>query len=423
MGFRPRDKGDDELSALQPTPKASHGSALVKVGWLTLCCLVYTGAYIARANISSGFSMISGHYGVNDAYLGSLGSAFFIFYAFGQLINGYLGDRLSPRRFVAFSLVGSISAYALVLIIDHPIVLLVLWGVNGLFLSMLWGPMLRLLYMKFGERRRADVVTVMGAAPIAGYCVSWVFLAPAMPKLGWSAAFWIPLTLIGLCFVVWLIMLRWDKQSIAPEWSARRLSLLETLAFVRRNRLLGTMIPSLCLGLVKENIALLMPALFIGFLSRSPENASWQLLLLPMANLVGLVLSRILATPLIVRPNRSLAITFACMAGACGVLFAFPNQPGMAFIALFVVVALSYLCSCIVISYIPLSYAEDNMVSTLSGLFDFCNYAGAALSSVLLGALLAQGKWSLTALIWMGFCLAACLCTVIFQPKRAKQGA
>ncbi len=393
----------------------------MKASWLTLCCLVYTGAYIARANISSGFSLIAAHYSVNDAYLGSMGSAFFIFYAFGQLINGYLGDRISPRYFVAFSLIGSICVYGLALLIDHPVVLLVLWGINGLFLSMLWGPMLRLLYMKFGERRRADVVTVMGAAPIAGYCVSWVFLAPVMPGWGWSAVFWIPLGLMGLCFVIWLAMLRWDKQSIAPEWSTRHMGLWETLAFVRRNRLLGTMIPSLCLGLVKENIALLMPALFVGFLGRSPENASWQLLLLPLANFMGLILGRILANTLMTKPNRALAITFVCMAAACGVLAAFPNQPAVAFIALFAVVALSYLCSCIVISFVPLSYAADNMVSTLSGLFDFCNYVGAALSSVLLGALLAKGQWSLTALIWMGFCIAACLCATLIRPKAVEK--
>lgn len=386
---------------------------------LPLCWLVYAAAYLARASVSSGFAQLAGHFGVDGAYLGALGSVFFICYALGQLVNGYLGDHLAPHRFVLVSMLGSAAVYTLALLLDSARALVALWGLNGFFLSMLWGPMLRLICLRLGQERRASFAMLMGAAPVGGYFLSWLVLAPRMPRLGWRAVFGAPLLMTGILLVCWVLTFR--RAAPAPEaaWASKRRGLRETFAYVRKNRLWGIAFTSVCLGLVKENLALLMPTLFAGFMgSQASDLSVWQLALLPAGNLLGLLCGRLLAGPLMARPARGLLFTFLGMALACGALSLCLSLPGAAFAALFVLVALSYLGSCILISYIPLAHAGENMVSTLVGLFDFGNYLGAALSGVLLGALLADGQWALTAFIWMGFCLLAAGMAILNLPPK-----
>ena len=381
---------------------------------LMLCWLVYAVAYLARAGISAGFGQLATHFHTNDTYLGLLGGAFFAAYALGQLINGFLGDRVQPERFIGVSMLGSMGVYGMALLLNNAVVLTILWALNGFFLSMLWGPMLRLLCIRFGQAHKAKLAMLMGAAPVGGYCMAWLLLAPRMPALGWQAIFVAPLALTAVLLICLFALhcAGMSDNSCNPAWSQKRHTLQYTLSYVREHRLWPLALTSLCLGLVKENLALLLPALFIGFLGTAVESGSWLLVLSPVANLVGLLAGWLLARPLIARPARSLALTFCCMAAMCGVMALMTGNQTIAFLALFLLAALSYLGSCIQISYLPLSHADENMISTLVGLFDFSNYAGAALASVMLGALLAARQWQAVALIWMGVCTVACVCAL-----------
>lgn len=53
------------------------------------------------------------------------------------------------------------------------------------------------------------------------------------------------------------------------------------------------------------------------------------------------------------------------------------------------------------LSYIPLSYSHKGIVSTLVGAFDFSAYAGAAISSYMLGLILINANWIIIPMIWM----------------------
>ena len=69
--------------------------------------LTYGGFYLCRLNISVVLPEISRCFGYTKTTLGEIGSAFFIFYALGQFVNGQLGDRISPRLLILYGLVVS----------------------------------------------------------------------------------------------------------------------------------------------------------------------------------------------------------------------------------------------------------------------------------------------------------------------------
>jgi len=63
-----------------------------------LLCLMYFIMYIDRVNISVAAPMIQHEMQITNTQLGVALSAFGLCYAFLQIVNGYLGDRLGPRK-------------------------------------------------------------------------------------------------------------------------------------------------------------------------------------------------------------------------------------------------------------------------------------------------------------------------------------
>ena len=74
---------------------------------IALSMIAYSVLYFMRLNISLSFSGMERSFQVTPEELGIVSSAFFWCYAFGQLIFGFLGDRLPARYMVFIGLMGS----------------------------------------------------------------------------------------------------------------------------------------------------------------------------------------------------------------------------------------------------------------------------------------------------------------------------
>lgn len=82
--------------ALRPDPRR-----LIVLAWVA-----YAAYYLGRVNLAIALPAIQSELGLTAAQVGLFGTLFFWVYAVGQLVNGRLGDRFSPRRFVLIGLWG-----------------------------------------------------------------------------------------------------------------------------------------------------------------------------------------------------------------------------------------------------------------------------------------------------------------------------
>ena len=112
----------------------------------TLCSSSYLGVYFAR-NILSAVTpqMIEGGQYTTE-YIGSLSSVYFMSYAFGQLINGMIGDRIKARYMISFGLIlagicNLIFPFSLYSSLGSHIA----YGLIGFFLSMIYAPMTKVV--------------------------------------------------------------------------------------------------------------------------------------------------------------------------------------------------------------------------------------------------------------------------------------
>jgi len=203
--------------------KNGDRSLLKKMGaFCFLCCLVYFSSYITRKSFNASILAI-----INDASSGitkpDTGLAVtgnFIAYGVGQIINGILGDRISPKYMIPAGLVGAAICNILVPYSLTPVALCILMSFNGFFQSMIWPPLVKSMSENFTLEYYKKATTLVSIAcclaTIAVYFLVILFVEIA----SWEYTFYF-CTVIGiLSAILWyFVYKRYEKNPIVDRIS------------------------------------------------------------------------------------------------------------------------------------------------------------------------------------------------------------
>ena len=111
----------------------------------TLCSVSYFAVYIAR-NILGAITPQMVDAGYTEEYIGAISSLYFVCYAFGQLINGIIGDKIKAKWMICLGLLGAgVTNLVFSQIIFYPNMAMIVYGLTGFFLSMIYGPMTKVV--------------------------------------------------------------------------------------------------------------------------------------------------------------------------------------------------------------------------------------------------------------------------------------
>ena len=398
--------------------------------FFAVCWLTYVSCYLCRVNMSSALYKLEQSLSVSAESLGMLGSLFFVVYAVGQLVNGFIGDRVSPYLFIPLSILGTASLNLVISLSRSFWVLLVCWGLNGYFQSMLWGPLMRVLSGRFSKEENANVALGMSTSIVTGFILSWSVLGGLLADSPWQRYFLYPGLSAAVMLLVWIVLGAGRYRSgtlLLPGGGGtggrQGLGLRELLRLVSRNHLWVTAGICVCLGLIKESVNLWAPVILTQALHIEIKSSFLFIVIIPLANVGGLLLAR----RLIRRHSGCVyraVICFFGTAAASSLLLAWVHLTAGERLPLLEVLLIAAISAAmngvnsILLSFIPLSFASENAVSTLVGLFDFSSYLGAALSSFVLGMLLTGGSWLPITFIWLGVGALAVLLSAVQIRRR-----
>ena len=371
---------------------------------LALCWLTYVISYLGRVNLSTAITKMADGLSVSVEYLGAAGSIYFICYAVGQLINGFLGDRVDPPPFLmlALGLTGSVNV--LLAMQTGGGLVLPLWGINGFCQSMFWSTLLRLLALYSDDSQRKLVSSVMFTCAVTGYFLSWVVLNALFQSLTFRPYFYVPgLLALALIPVWWLVGRRGGVRTAAERTAT--LPLPQLIGEIVRDRLYFVGLLGSVIGAVQEGAVFWMPLIFTELFDLG-ENALSLLVSVPAAKLLGVFLAQWVLS--LARDNVRTAMiltqSFACVLTV--LLLLTSHQTSLLTVLLIAgLIAAANASNWYNVSYFPLSFSARGMVSTLVGCFDFSAYVGAAIMSGVLGGLLTQYGWVALPTLWLGLCL------------------
>ena len=173
--------------------------------WLFV--FVYFASYVTRINFSAIIQEVATDTGLAKSALSGVLVCLSITYGVGQIVNGWLGDKIKPQRLIFYGLLIATAVNLVFPFFAFSVPLMcVFWAVNGFAQAMMWPPMVKILVGTMSEEE-------YGASVIKIYCGSsagtiFVYLvSPLIIRLwGWKAVFAVT-SLIGvLSCVLWGVM-------------------------------------------------------------------------------------------------------------------------------------------------------------------------------------------------------------------------
>jgi sugar phosphate permease len=368
---------------------------IVSLAWIT-----YASYYLVRVNVSVALPDMQASLGLSKTDVGLISTGFFWAYALGQLINGPLGDRISPRRFIFFGMLGSAVVNLLFGSFSSWLLLLLLWMINGYFQATGWGPILRTLANWLDPKQRTRVSGVFGSSFVVGTALTWLLTGWLVEQFGWRMAFWVPGALTILMAFLWRSFARdhpdghqESEESAQQEPISLRLLLIGVIPRLRK--MWSLVIASVCLGFVLVALTIWLPTYFVEVADLDIGAASQLSALLPVAGIAGTLLIGWISGRFWVGRE---AAGLTAVIGLLVIAFAaFPLWSTGLFsnvIMIMVIGAGVYGATSLLLGTMALVHGGEKNASSAAGLIDFSFNIGAGFSGGVIGAMLTSQPWS-----------------------------
>lgn len=345
--------------------------------------LAYSCVYICRVHLSVAEPAMEAAKMLTKSQYGLLGSVFFIAYAFGQLLNGYVGDKIVPRAMVTVGL-GMMGICNLLLACLPPYPgIVILWLINGYAQSMVWGPLLREISYRFEHKYKKRVASLLISSVGTGSVIGILLATLMLAKFQISVLFMVP----GILALVVAVLVLWTFDADIKECTGTLplpLHMVLMLPQVRR-----ILVPAMLHGVLKDNIVMWAPVFFWESYQIDLSEMSFFALLVPLIGLVGRLIYPSMLR--LCQENERIVSQRAFGICICVLLPLYVAQPPawLAAICLCVVSAAISLVNTAMLSGYPIRFQHLGNISSVAGLIDFSTYLGAGVSSAIYGVLLA----------------------------------
>lgn len=386
--------------------------------FLLLCCGTYMCAYLCRTNLSSALDKLGAALSVTPATLGLMGTAYFFVYACFQLVSGFIGDRARPERLMLLGAVGVAAVNIGISLSGSYSAILALWCLNGVFQSMFWGPMSRMLAGRFtAARERLTASTCCSLSMPCGYILSWSVIAPLLADAPWLWYFRIPGLVMLVPMALWAVAAARPEHANPAPASVRKPSVAQLLRTMREERLWLMAVVCVSNGVIKESFTIWAPMILTKLLGLDVKSSALYLVLFPVLNAAFIYANGSHLKRTGSSLCRSLRGLFALVA-ACAVLLML-DLPGAAptVVLMAVVSGAGYAENNVLLGVMPMDYADERITSTLVGIFDFSAYIGAGVAAYGLGLLITGSKLRPIAAVWLA-AAAAGLAALAFARGR-----
>ncbi len=339
-----------------------------------------------------------------------IGSAFFVVYALGRIINGYIGDRTAPWIMIcAGLLLGGISNIFIGILPAFWGILL-LWSCNAYAQSMLWSSVLRIVSEVYPLEQAKKIMSYMVTSVATGNIIGILLNTAIINHFGLGYAFIIPgAILLVICLFICLTT-RKVKPAVVPQKH------MPLTALAKDKRILSIIAPTMFHGVMKDNISLWMTAFFVAQYAIDLEASAAFVLFIPVVGLIGR-----LAYPALYKlykgKERTLIIHAFLLCTAASVLLLFKTIPPIAAIlCLSLIYASISVINTYLLSMFPLQFASSGNQSSVSGIMDFFTHLGAGIGSFAFGYLIKYAGYSA---MYLCFAVISVISVIVIKRKLA----
>lgn len=378
-----------------------------------LCWCAYACIYLGRNNLSVAIPEIQRYLGINKSQVGIIGGSFLWVYGIGQLINGYVGDKVSSRIYIFIGLLVTALSNIFFGFSSSLAIMSILWIINGYFQSMLWGPMSKTITHWVSPEKRSFAAIVISTSGVGGTLLTLILAGQLMEKFNWRWVFIIPGLIILLFSFVWYFFVRnypkdvgFDSLDTRVVYEAKEsmdsqesYTLLEV---IKESKLWFVIIACFAQGIIKDGINLWAPTFFIETHNLDIKSTASLMIVIPLMNFGGMVLSGWLNKLFKYKEKIATAVLFIIGILMILGLNTFGNNSifaGVIFLSLSS--AMMSGANALLLGVIPMKFHKYNKVSSIAGLLDFCSYFISGFAASVTGIIVDLFGWGGVLQFWM----------------------
>lgn len=381
-----------------------------------LCAFTYFISYLTRKNFAAIIEEISVATGNARSSLAIASTGMFITYGAGQLVSGYLGDRIQPKILVALGL--SVSSVMNLLMMVRVLPLqIVLWCINGFAQAFMWPPIVKTMTATLTtDDYSANTQKVIWGSTIATILI---YLAgPAIISVSsWEYVFVFSGTFGIIGTIVWwfkcptieLISKKPVQAEVVDDTPKRK---------VFAPVLIAILVSIICMGMLRDGAEEWMPSFIKDHFRVDTEIAILTVVVLPIFALICIAIATSLYRKVLKNPALCAGAIFGVGLVAGTILYFFGGVNMVLSIALFAILTgCMHGVNLILICILPGLYKKTGRVSLMSGLLNSFTYIGSATMTYLTPALVENGvggyDWGVALLVWLAVAVVGTLCCVL----------
>ena len=392
-----------------------------------LCAAVYFCSYLTRLDYGAVMVEMVRAEGFSRVDASAALTGLFITYGFGQLISGYLGDRVKPQLLIFFGLIACGLMNLLIPFCPSPAWMTVVWSVNGLAQAMMWPPLVRIMsqHMTESEYKVATVHVSWGSSlgtiviylliPLLLKVSSWrgVFYCAAAVGMG-MAAFWMArYGRVERTLPLQEQAAPADEPGDAGKSGGGLRALMPLLAIM-----MGVII---CQGTLRDGITTWMPTYLADTYHMESGKSILTGVLLPLFGMVCYQIVLWMNRKLVENELQCAAIIFGVgLVSLLALRLLHAHSFALSVLIMALAVASMHGVNLIMTSMTPKYLAGSGKISMISGLLNACTYIGSALSMYGVALIADRFSWTVTESLWCGVALIGTLCAAACVPKWGK---
>lgn len=370
--------------------------------FILLLTSAYMVSYIARINYGAVISEMVRAEQLSKSALSVALTGSFVSYGLGQIISGFFGDRIQPKKLVLGGFAVTACMNLLIVFCKNPVQTAVVWTVNGMAQAFMWPPMVRLMseLLTPEDYRRACVVVSWGSS--AGTVLVYLISPLLISLSGWRAVFVFAAAAAALMACLWTVCC--PNVSAASECGAGSGSLAGIRPLINFP-MLSVMVGIILMGVLRDGVTTWMPSLVSESFGIAEEISILSGVLLPLFGMVCFAGASSLYRRVFRDPVTCAGVIFAAgFAAALTLVFIVGKNAAVSVLSSALLTGCMHGVNLMLICMVPQYFAKYGNVSLISGILNSGTYIGSALSAYGTAAVTEAGGWGVTAAVWAVCC-------------------
>ena len=395
--------------------------------------MVYFVSYFSRKDFAAVMAGMISDGAIERGNAGLVGTMLFAFYGVGQLISGYLGDKIKPKHLIIIGL--SATAFCNAAMPYLPDAgMIVIWGLNGLAQAMLWPPIVKILSTYLDHKTYVTAHLVVTSAAHFATVLLYAYVPLCLTYMSWQAVF-TTASILAVCSIVifTLAMSIILPKEAKVEKNATRTtdscdeksteSDVKILNVLRSSGIFTVFVCIIVVGFLRDGIESWLPMLYSEAFAKDVSESTLVSIVLPIFSIISISIVTVLYRKHVLSNEVSgSAVLFAISLVLAVPLVFFLDMDG-AFFRVASLLITAFICGAmhgvnfLLISCLPGRFARVGRSATVSGVCNSCVYVGAAISTYGIALVSKSMGWSFTAATWCGI-LAVGILFALLSYKR-----